>query len=156
MQCIGFVDERDKPALMILCLGGNDLLRRLDQKETADNLRSMVRMAREHGVAVVLVSVPTPGLILSPPSFYREIALEFRIPLEGKTLSSILGERALKADYIHPNGAGYRVFAGAAVTGAAEVAGGLDMQDVAATARGAADCHDVTAAAGYRRRPPRR
>src|SRR5512133_3208335 len=31
--------ELEKPALMILCHGGNDLLQKLDQKTLADNLR---------------------------------------------------------------------------------------------------------------------
>lgn len=103
--------ERERPALMILCHGGNDLLRRLDRGEAADNLRAMVRMARERGVAVVLVSVPAPDLSLSPPEFYADIAREFRIPCERKVLTRILRNGSLKSDHIHPNAAGYRLLA---------------------------------------------
>lgn len=39
--------EKEKPALMILCHGGNDLLRRLDQRQTAKNLRKMIRLAQK-------------------------------------------------------------------------------------------------------------
>jgi len=100
--------EEEKPALMILCHGGNDLLRHLDQQQTAANLRAMIRLAQERGVAVVIISVPSPGLALSPPPFYREIAVEMNIPFDDKTLAMVLSDRSLKSDYIHPNAAGYR------------------------------------------------
>jgi len=100
--------EREKPALLILCHGGNDLLRRLDQKQTASNLRAMIRLARARGVAVVIIAVPTPGIALSPPPFYRETAAEMKIPLEENALTMVLSDGALKSDYIHPNAAGYR------------------------------------------------
>jgi len=103
--------EREKPALVILCHGGNDLLRHLDQRQAADNLRAMIRLAREKGAAVVLVSVPSPDLSLSPPPFYDGVARELGVPCERKALARILGNRSLKSDYIHPNAAGYRQLA---------------------------------------------
>ena len=103
--------ESSKPSLLILCHGGNDLIRRLDQHQAAENLRGMIRLARERGVAVLLVAVPSPDLSLRPPAFYAEIAAEFGIPIESKALGRILGKGSLKSDYIHPNAAGYRQLA---------------------------------------------
>ncbi len=103
--------ESVKPALLILCHGGNDLLRHMDQRQAADNLRGMIRMARERGVAVVLVAVPSPDLSLKPPAFYDELAAESGLPIESKALGKILGKGSLKSDYIHPNAAGYRQLA---------------------------------------------
>ncbi len=103
--------ENVKPALMILCHGGNDLLRHLDQRQAADNLRGMIKLAREKGAAVLLVAVPAPGLSLKPPAFYAELAAEFGIPIESKALGKILSKGSLKSDYIHPNAAGYRQLA---------------------------------------------
>ncbi len=103
--------EREKPALLILCHGGNDLLRRLDRQQTADNLRAMIRLARERGVAVIMIAVPSPGIALSPPPFYREIAEAMKIPFEEKALLKVLSDGSLKSDYIHPNAAGYRKLA---------------------------------------------
>jgi hypothetical protein len=68
----------------------------------------MVRLARQRGVAVVLIAVPSLGLSVSPAPMYRDIAKEFKIPLEEKTLSDILADGSLKSDFIHPNAAGYR------------------------------------------------
>ena len=68
----------------------------------------MIRLAREKGVAVVLIAVPSIGLSLSPLSMSSEIAEEMSIPLEEDTLSDILSKGSLKSDYIHPNAEGYR------------------------------------------------
>ena len=100
--------EREKPALLILCHGGNDQLRHLDLRQTADNIREMIRLAKQRAVAVVLIAVPSPGIFVSPAPMYRDIAKELTIPLEEETLSSILADGSLKSDYIHPNAAGYR------------------------------------------------
>ena len=100
--------EREKPALLLLCHGGNDQLRRLNQQQAANNIREMSRLAQKRGVAVVLIAVPAPGLALSPPSMYREIAKELSIPIEEEILSTVLADSSLKSDYIHPNAAGYR------------------------------------------------
>ena len=103
--------EKEKPALMILCHGGNDMLRRLDQRQTADNLRAMIRLAHERGAAVVMVAVPSPGIALSPPPFYRETAAEMKIPFDEKAVAMVLSDGSLKSDYIHPNAAGYHQLA---------------------------------------------
>ena len=100
--------EREKPVLLLLCHGGNDELRRLNQQQAANNIREMIRLAQKREVAVVLIAVPAPGLSLSPASMYREIAKELSIPIEEETLSSILSNNSLKSDYIHPNAEGYR------------------------------------------------
>jgi acyl-CoA thioesterase-1 len=116
--------EKEKPTLMVLCHGGNDLLRHLDRSQTGDNLRAMIRLARERGASVVLVAVPSPDLSLSPPPFYDEVAKELGVPCERKALARILGNGALKSDYIHPNAAGYRKLA-EAVAGLLKKSGAL-------------------------------
>jgi lysophospholipase L1-like esterase len=100
--------DQEKPALLILCHGGNDTLRQLSRVQTADNIREMVRLARQRGVAIVLIAVPSLGLSVSPAPMYRDIAKELKIPLEEKTLSDILADGSLKSDLIHPNASGYR------------------------------------------------
>jgi lysophospholipase L1-like esterase len=103
--------EREKPALLILCHGANDLLRHMDQARAADNLRGMIRLARDRGIGVMLIAVPAFNLTLSPPKFYTEVAAEFNIPIEARALPQILGKVSLKSDYVHPNAAGYRQLA---------------------------------------------
>jgi lysophospholipase L1-like esterase len=100
--------ESEKPALLILCHGGNDHLRQLNHGQAADNIREMIRLARQRGTAVALIAVPGFSLSVSPEPMYKDIAKEFKIPLEEKTLPDILADNSLKSDYIHPNAAGYR------------------------------------------------
>jgi acyl-CoA thioesterase-1 len=56
--------KREKPALLILCHGANDLLRFQDKRQAAANLQAMIRLARKNGTAVVLIAVPAPGITL--------------------------------------------------------------------------------------------
>ncbi len=97
-----------RPRLLLLCLGGNDMLRRLDPARTAENLRAMVRLAKAEGVDVVLVGVPEPRLFSGAPAFYADIAGEFGLPYEGEAFNEVLKDRGLKSDPIHANGEGYR------------------------------------------------
>jgi len=102
-----------KPKLLVLCHGGNDFLRRLDEQAAAANVRAMIELARKRGVAVVLIATPKPGLPPSVPAFYGEIATELRVPFEEGVFRSVLLDNALKSDMVHPNGAGYAQVAAA-------------------------------------------
>jgi len=102
------VIEAHHPALMIVCLGGNDMLRRMDEAQVSRNLREIIRTIKARGIAVVLVGVPKPVLIASAPAFYGELAQEFGIPYEGKIVTDVMYQPELKADPIHPNAKGYR------------------------------------------------
>ncbi|MFQ5579186.1 MAG: GDSL-type esterase/lipase family protein [Nitrospiria bacterium] len=100
-----------QPSLLILCHGGNDLLKKTGENQAADNIRSMIKLARNEGIGVVLIGVPRPDLSFSAPLFYKEIAEEFNIPYEEEVLANILSKRELKSDRVHPNGDGYRKLA---------------------------------------------
>ena len=103
--------EEVKPKLILLCMGGNDMLRKMDFASIEANLRAMVQLAKARGIGVVLIGVPTPELFGGPPAFYDRIAKEFSLPLEKKVLNDVLFDRSLKSDPIHPNAVGYRRFA---------------------------------------------
>ena len=99
------------PRLVILTHGGNDLLRLMDQRETEENLRQMILIVQRHGVSLVLVGVPAPGIMLSPPGLYKNLAEQFNLPYEDDVLSYIYRRTSLKSDPIHPNARGYRKLA---------------------------------------------
>jgi acyl-CoA thioesterase-1 len=103
--------EAAAPKLLILCIGGNDFLRNLSTSAAAQNVRAMVRLARDRGIDVVLIGTPEKGILLTPPAFYAEIAEAFDIPYEGKVIGQVLRDSALKSDPIHPNAQGYRLIA---------------------------------------------
>ena len=101
------IDEH-KPTLMIVCLGGNDMLRKMDDAQTKANLRAIIKTVKAQRIGVVLVGVPKPALVTSAPPFYDEIAKEFGIPYEGRIVTDVLYQRDQKSDAIHPNAKGYR------------------------------------------------
>jgi len=103
--------DEHAPRLLLLCIGGNDFLRRLGNPQAEQNVREMVKLARERGVAVVLIGTPEPGFTVSPPAFYGAIAKEYRLPYEQGIIGEVLKDRALKSDPIHPNARGYRAIA---------------------------------------------
>ncbi len=108
LQRLPEVIDEHRPKLMIVCLGGNDMLRKVNTAEIKSNLRQIVKAIKDRGIAVVLIGVPQPSLITSAPEFYAEIAKEFNIPYEGKIVTSVLYSPDMKADPIHPNAKGYR------------------------------------------------
>src|SRR6266513_3157566 len=100
-----------QPRLLLLCIGGNDFLRRIDLRQAENNVRAMVKLAKDRGIGVVLIGTPEPGLMLNPPGFYSAIAREFRVPYEAAVIRDVLKDENLKSDPIHPNARGYRVIA---------------------------------------------
>jgi lysophospholipase L1-like esterase len=103
----GLLDEH-RPRLVIVCLGGNDMLRKQPPAAIESNLREILKTIRSRGIDAVLVGVPEPGLVTSAPEFYARLAGEFGVPYEGKVVTRVLYSPELKSDPIHPNAAGYR------------------------------------------------
>jgi lysophospholipase L1-like esterase len=102
----GILDEVH-PRLLILCHGGNDFLRRLDESQAKANIRAMIELARTRGIPVLLLATPKPGLPPSVPTFYKEIAVDLRVPLEESVMQAVLLDNRLKSDLVHPNAQGY-------------------------------------------------
>jgi lysophospholipase L1-like esterase len=100
--------EQHLPALVILCHGGNDILRRRDRGAFRANLARMIADSRAAGADVVLLGVPDFGLFLGAAEVYAEVARATGVVLENDVIADVLAERGLKADAVHPNGAGYR------------------------------------------------
>ena len=103
--------DEHSPRLLLLCIGGNDFLRQLGKRQAAANVREMVRLARARQIDVVLIGTPEPGLTVTPPDFYAEIAEQFAVPYQGKVIGYVLRHAELKSDPIHPNAKGYRLIA---------------------------------------------
>jgi len=98
--------------LMILCFGGNDMLQGLSKTKLKDNLKTMIQMAKEKDIEVLLISVPNLNIFgLSPMQLYEEVADDEDVPLLSGVLADILGTPSLKSDQIHPNAKGYKIMA---------------------------------------------
>lgn len=108
LQRLPEVLDEHKPRLLLLCLGGNDMLKKVEPATTESNLRAMVRLARDRSIAVVLIGVPEPAIFGGTAAYYSKLAQEFRLPLENNVLHEVLFDNGLKSDPIHPNARGYR------------------------------------------------
>lgn len=103
--------ETYQPDLVVLCFGGNDMLRKQPEVRTIENLKEMIEQVRAAGADIVLIGVPKPGLLLRVPGFYETLADEYALPFDDSLLIHILTKNALKNDHIHPNGKGYQLMA---------------------------------------------
>ena len=103
--------KQHQPDLVIICHGGNDILRRQNLAQTRENIQQMIELSRAQGAEVVLVAVPQFGILLRSAEFYTELAEQNRLPIENTVISDILRSAAYKSDQIHPNAAGYAMLA---------------------------------------------
>ena len=103
---------KHQPKLVIICHGGNDLIRKTSKEQLRSNLVQMIQLSKASGAQVLLVGVPNFGLIgFSTEELYEEIAEQEEVLYEGDMLSEVESKRALKSDRIHPNAKGYGLMA---------------------------------------------
>ena len=103
--------EQTDPGLMILLLGGNDILRNGSHAEAKRHLSRMIEMAIERDVQVLLIGVPEKSLFSTSAPLYEELAEEYDVPLMEGMVSSLLKKPRYKSDQVHLNAAGYRAMA---------------------------------------------
>lgn len=100
--------DQHQPELLVLCHGGNDLLRRQSTDALKNNLAGMIEMAHQHGVQVMLVAVPKPTLLgLEAAPLYDELAAQFELPIERDIIVDLQKRSNFKSDHVHFNAEGY-------------------------------------------------
>lgn len=106
--------ETHAPRLVLVELGGNDFLQQVPPTQVEANLRSILAKIKAKGVPAVMIGAPRPNLLaaatgnLADDPVYARIGDETKTPVVSGVLAEVLEKNALKADYIHPNAAGYR------------------------------------------------
>jgi acyl-CoA thioesterase-1 len=105
----------DKPQIMVLALGANDMLRGLDPKATRANLDAIIQKAKGAGVEIVLV-----GMLAAPnlgaeykaafDAIYPDLAKAHNLLFMPFLLQDVVQDSDLnQADGIHPNGNGVAI-----------------------------------------------
>lgn len=100
--------ERVRPQILIIALGGNDGLRGLAPRQTRENLRRMIELARASGADVLLLGVKLPanyGRAFGEKfhRIYLDLARDLDVTLVPFFLEGVAETRALmQADGIHP------------------------------------------------------
>jgi len=103
--------EQTKPDLVILCHGGNDLIRQLGNDQLKNNLEQMITLIQQSGAEVVLIAVPRFSITLAVPDLYTELASANNLPIELTIIPELERNSATKSDSIHPNALGYKLLA---------------------------------------------
>jgi lysophospholipase L1-like esterase len=109
--------EQHSPVLVLVTVGGNDMLRHLPESETVANLEKTLALIRARGAKAVLLATPQPSLAgavfrnLSAPDYYRQVADAQKVPLIKDAIADVLSDPRLKVDQIHPNAEGHALLA---------------------------------------------
>lgn len=99
------------PKIVIVLFGGNDFLRKVPIDETFSNIENIVSRVQDSGAVVVLVGIR--GGALSDPyqERFEDIAKRRGALYVPDIMSSIIINRNLMSDAIHPNNTGYQKIA---------------------------------------------
>jgi len=103
--------DENNPSLVIVCLGGNDLLHKQPLAQIKANLKTIIQIIQQRGAQVALIAVPEPVWTLQVPHLYQELGEELNVPVETKTIRTLMREPEYKSDYVHFNAAGYQILA---------------------------------------------
>ena len=101
--------DKNRPNLVILALGGNDVLRGIPPAVTRDNLKAMLKLLKERNIPTILSAVQAPdshgaayGKQLD--AAYKELSKQYGTPLYPFLLAGVFGNTELmQPDGIHPN-----------------------------------------------------
>ncbi|MGO2277481.1 MULTISPECIES: GDSL-type esterase/lipase family protein [unclassified Psychrobacter] len=107
---------QQNPDLVLLGVGGNDVLQRIAPDTTRANIIATIDTLQFKNIDVVLIAEPhlsTSALFgkASDNPLYKDIAESEGVPLYSDGWSTVLSDDALKSDKIYANAAGYRQFA---------------------------------------------
>jgi acyl-CoA thioesterase I len=99
------------PRIVIVLLGGNDIIQGTPAEVTFQNLGLIIDRVRSRGIQVVLVGIPGGPFFDLYKRRFDALAKEKAVPYVQNVLRGIFGTPSLMADSIHPNDAGYALIA---------------------------------------------
>lgn len=99
------------PKIVLITLGGNDLKNRVPRETTFNNLRSIIKAIQDKGALVILAGIDIPFWGRGFGSSYKDLCDEMGAVLIPNIFEGIMGKKHLMSDPIHPNDAGYAIFA---------------------------------------------
>lgn len=100
-----------EPKIVIVILGGNDILRRVPKQQTLANLRGIISKIQATGAAVILGGVDSGFIIGNLSGDYKKLAKDMKVSFVPDILGGIINKKELMYDAIHPNSEGYKIMA---------------------------------------------
>jgi acyl-CoA thioesterase-1 len=102
----------DDPWMVIVELGGNDILHQVPAEQTERSLRRIVEKILAARAVPVLVEVDAP-FGASYKAIYGRLGKAYHVPVVEDAIGRVLRDRSLKSDTVHPNAEGQKVLADA-------------------------------------------
>jgi len=102
---------RESPSVVIITLGGNDMLRRMPIETTVRSLREVFERSVAAGAMVVYLPIHPPFVSDERMDHVRHLARELGVVYLDGVMDGMWKNRELMSDQIHPNAAGYRIIA---------------------------------------------
>lgn len=102
-----------EPKVVIICLGGNDILRSVPAEIAMNNLKEIIRKihAKEAGVLLLGIKGGVGPFGSRYSEDYGKLASEEKVSFLPDILGGIMGDASLMSDEIHPNDKGYALIA---------------------------------------------
>ena len=97
------------PRIVLITLGGNDIIRQLPIEETIKNLRSIFGQIQDHGALVVYLSISPPLVHKKRLEQIRDLCQDMGVLYVNEIMDGLWGKSDLMYDSIHPNAAGYQI-----------------------------------------------
>lgn len=104
--------EALQPRVVLLCFGGNDVLRGQSREQMFANLSVMIDRLHAQGSFVVLIGIRGTTVLRDVNAKgFAELAEQKQVMHIPNLLDGLIGTPSLMSDYVHPNDAGYEKIA---------------------------------------------
>ncbi len=99
------------PKIVVITLGGNDLLRGIAKEAAFANLQTIIEAIQDKGALVVVGGIKFPFLDKGFAKEYKKVCKATGAVFVPDILGGIIDKNHLMSDRIHPNGDGYGIMA---------------------------------------------
>ena len=125
--------QRHEPDMVILLLGGNDVLRKTEVEEVERHLQTIMEAINQWSIPVVIAGIEVPwhrgiSYAYAFDSIYEDAAEDYGALLYPSILDGVYGEdKYMQTDRIHPNRMGIAIMAKALTPLVIEALDGLEV-----------------------------
>jgi acyl-CoA thioesterase-1 len=106
-----YLSKEEKPSLVVIALGANDILQNVPSDVTEANLNSAIQECKNRGIPVMLCGIRIPGK-MGADAMYDKVADDAHVPLLRDLMQGEQFQDNLLQDDGHPNAAGQKLIAG--------------------------------------------
>ena len=99
------------PRIVLITLGGNDLMSGVNEEVFSNNLRTIIEMIQDRGALVIVGGIEITYWGEEFWEVYKQVCQETGAVLINNILHGIIDKPELMTDFIHPNDAGYTIIA---------------------------------------------